>query len=124
MNKLPYSLWQNTRYVIQDFWGWQKKLVIMPTLHIPLVVILPLLAALIPKVIIDLLARGGGAAELLIAIPLMTVIAIFLYISENVTKLWVGDGYIRFRYRYLIRINEKTMDMDYELVAQAQYYVS
>ena len=120
MEKQKYSIWQNAWFVIKDFWGWQKKLVVMGIIRIPLVIILPLVVALIPKVIIDIMEQGGGAPQLVVAIPVMTVIAIFLYCTEKVASLWVDDSYMRARYRYLIRINEKTMDMDYELLSSAK----
>lgn len=120
MNQTKYSIWQNARYVIKDFWGWQKRLIIMSIVRIPLIVVLPLLSAFIPKVIIEIMENGGGASQLLIAIPIMTLITIFLYITEKIAHLWVGDIHMRARYRYLIRINEKTMDMDYEQLSSAK----
>lgn len=60
MKKQDYSIWQNVIFVIKDFWGWQKILVIMGILRIPLMIFLPLLIALIPKVIIEILEAGGG----------------------------------------------------------------
>lgn len=120
MEKHKYSIWQNAKFVIQDFWGWQKKLIIMGVLWIPLKIILPLLVALIPKVIIDIMEQGGGAPQLLMAIPLMTLFAICLYCGEKTADLWVSDSYMRARYRYMIQINEKTIDMDYELLSSAK----
>ena len=105
MNQTKYSIWQNARYVIKDFWGWQKRLIIMSIVRIPLIVVLPLLSAFIPKVIIEIMENGGGASQLLIAIPIMTLITIILYIAEKIAHLWVGDIHMRARYRYLIRIN-------------------
>lgn len=120
MEKYKYSIWQNTKFVIKDFWGWQKKLIVMGVLWIPLKIILPLLVALIPKVIIDIMEQGGGAPQLLVAVPLMTLFAICLYCGEKTADLWVSDSYMRARYRYMIQINEKTMDMDYELLSSAR----
>ncbi len=120
MKKQDYSIWQNVIFVIKDFWGWQKILVIMGILRIPLMIFLPLLIALIPKVIIEILEAGGGAPQLLVAIPGMTVIAAGLYVADRVTKLWVEDSSKRAHYRYLVRVNETTIDMDYELLFSAE----
>ena len=120
MKKQDYSIWQNVVFVIKDFWGWQKILVIMGILRIPLMIFLPLLIALIPKVIIEILEAGGGAPQLLVAIPGMTVIAAGLYVADRVTKLWVEDSSKRAHYRYLVRVNETTIDMDYELLFSAE----
>lgn len=120
MEKQKYSIWQNTKFVIQDFWGWQKKLIIMGVLWIPLKIILPLVVALIHKVIIDIMEQGGGAPQLLVAIPVMTLFAICLYCGEKTADLWVSDSYMRARYRYMIQINEKTIDMDYELLSSTK----
>ena len=83
-------------------------------------IFLPLLIALIPKVIIEILEAGGGAPQLLVAIPGMTVIAAGLYVADRVTKLWVEDSSKRAHYRYLVRVNETTIDMDYELLFSAE----
>lgn len=120
MKKQDYSIWQNVIFVIKDFWGWQKILVIMGILRIPLMIFLPLLIALIPKVIIEILEAGGGAPQLLVAIPGMTVIVAGLYVADRVTKLWVEDSSKRAHYRYLVRVNETTIDMDYELLFSAE----
>ena len=58
--KPKYSIFQNSMYIIQDNWKWRPSLLWVGVLHIPLKIIVPLLIALIPKIIIDVIEKGGG----------------------------------------------------------------
>lgn len=118
--KPKYSIFQNIKFVIQDILEWRPSLMWVGLLNIPLKVIVPLLIALVPKIIIDIIDAGGGAKELLIAVPFLVTGMIGIYIAERVTKLYVDDSAIRCRFRYQVKLDVKTMELDYEYMASTE----
>ncbi len=112
-----YSVLQNAGYVIRDNWKWKPSLIIVALLFIPLNVVVPLLIALVPKVIIDVIESGGGMERLLWVVPLLVAGMILIYIAERVTKLYVEDSGVRSMFRYQVAMDVKTMELDYEWMA-------
>lgn len=115
--KPKYSIFQNAMYIIRDNWKWRPSLIWVGILHIPLKVIVPLLIALIPKIIIDVIEQGGGVQQLLVVVPLLVAGMILLYIAERITMLYTDDSGIRSRFRYQVALDVKTMEMDYEFIS-------
>lgn len=118
--KPKYSIFQNTMYIIRDNWKWRPSLIWVGMLHIPLKVIVPLLIALIPKIIIDVIEQGGGVQQLLVVVPLLVAGMILLYIAERITMLYTDDSGIRSRFRYQVALDVKTMEMDYEFISNTE----
>ena len=112
-----YSVLQNAGYVIRDNWKWKPSLITVALLFIPLNVVVPLLIALVPKVIIDVIESGGGMERLLWVVPFLVAGMILIYIAERVTKLYVEDSGVRSMFRYQVAMDVKTMELDYEWMA-------
>lgn len=115
--KPRYSIFQNASYTLKDFWSWKPSMIWIAILHIPLRIVVPLLIALVPKIIIDMIEMGSGVKELLIAAPILIVFMILTYIAERVTMLYLDDSGLRCRFRYQVAIDVKTMEVDYEYMA-------
>ncbi|MCI8633780.1 MAG: ABC transporter ATP-binding protein [Lachnospiraceae bacterium] len=116
--KPKYSIFQNSMYIIQDNWKWRPSLLWVGVLHIPLKIIVPLLIALIPKIIIDVIEKGGGVNQLLLTVPLLVAGMILLYIAERVTQLYIDDSGMRSKFRYQVTMDVKTMELDYEFISE------
>ncbi len=115
--KPKYSIFQNSMYIIQDNWKWRPSLLWVGVLHIPLKIIVPLLIALVPKIIIDVIESGGGVNQLLLTVPFLVVGMILLYIAERVTSLYIDDSGMRSKFRYQVTMDAKTMELDYEFIS-------
>ena len=116
-NKLKYSVRQNLKYLLKDYWGWKPSLIWTGLLYIPLAVIVPLLIALVPKIIIDVIEQGGGMNQLLWVVPVLVACMILIYIAERLVMLYVNDSGSLTMFRYMVAIDVKTMEVDYEYIA-------
>lgn len=115
-----YSAVQNFCYLLRDYWGWKPSLIWTGLLYIPLAVVVPLLIALVPKVIIDVIEADGGVNQLLWVVPLLVAGMILIYIAERIAKLYVDDTYMLNMFRYTVAIDVKTMELDYEYIASTK----
>ena len=119
-NKQKFSAAQNIHYLLKDYWGWKPSLIWTGLLYIPLAVIVPLLIALVPKVIIDVIEKGGGVDQLLWTVPVLVISMILIYLAERIVKLYVNDAGTLTMFRYMVAIDVKTMEVDYEYIASTK----
>lgn len=118
--KPKYSAFQNLCYLLKDYRTWKPSLIVAGILYIPLAVIVPLLIALVPKIIIDMIEAGGGLNQLLVVIPLLIIGMIVIYIAERIAMLRVDDSGLLTMFRYVVAIDVKTMDLDYAYIASTK----
>ncbi len=118
--KGQHSVFQNLKYLLKDYWRWKPSLIWTGLLYIPLAVVVPLLIALVPKIIIDVIEAGGGVEQLLWAVPLLVGVMILIYIAERIIKLYVNDSGTLTMFRYMVAIDVKTMELDYEYIASTK----
>lgn len=112
--KPKYSMHQNIIYILRNMWHWNKKLFFMSAARVPLLVILPFLGILMPKLVIDSLTNKSGPLHLTIVIGLVTLGMVLCstfseYLDRRITRVATSN-----RMHYLILIYEKIMDTDYE----------
>jgi len=119
-NKQKFSAAQNIHYLLKDYRGWKPSLIWTGLLYIPLAVIVPLLIALVPKVIIDVIEKGGGVDQLLWTVPILVIAMILIYLAERIVKLYVNDAGTLTMFRYMVAIDVKTMEVDYEYIASTK----
>ena len=115
-----YSVFYNLSYLLKDYWGWKPSLIWTGLLYIPLAVIVPLLIALVPKIIIDVIEAGGGVNQLLWVVPVLVAAMILIYLAERLLKLYVDDAGTLTMFRYMVAIDVKTMEVDYEYIASTK----
>ena len=115
-----YSVFSNLSYLLKDYWAWKPSLIWTGLLYIPLAVIVPLLIALVPKVIIDVIEAGGGVEQLVWVVPILVAAMILIYLAERIVKLYVDDSGTLTMFRYMVAIDVKTMEVDYEYIASTK----
>jgi ATP-binding cassette subfamily B protein len=114
-NKKPsYTVWDNIRFIMGNLWSWDKQLVILCSFRIPVLVLLPLSAIYLPKLVIDQLTAKTSPEGLVAVVGGYTLILVLLnsfdsYANGKIT--WRAQTY-RLKYTNIISI--KTMDTDYE----------
>ncbi len=118
--KTNYSVFQNICYLLKDYWGWKPSLIWTGLAYIPLAVVVPLLIALVPKIIIDVIEKGGGVDQMMAVIPVLVVGMILIYLAERITKLYVDDTYMLNMFRYSVAIDVKTMELDYDYISSTK----
>ena len=113
-SKPSYSIGQNIVYVLKNLWHWDKKLFLMSAARIPALVILPFLAILMPKLVLDCLSAHVSPAYLTCVVALVTLgMGLCSVLGQYLgSKLYFSIAAIRINYLYWI--NLKTLDIDYE----------
>ena len=106
--------------MMQKIWQRRKTVVIAMILRVPLVVLIPLLAAYIPKYILFMLDIGENISHMSIAIILMTLLLLVIYVSEKMAYLFLDDMHYRMRLWYSTEITEKSMEIEYEAQIDAR----
>lgn len=101
-------------FIILNIWRWDNKLLWLCSLQIPALVLLPLTAIYLPKLIIDEITAKASPEQLVYVIGGFTLIIIFLNVLSSYTKAKITWRATSNRIKYLDIVNEKTIDTDYE----------
>jgi ATP-binding cassette subfamily B protein len=109
-----YSVWENMRFIIGNLWRWDKKLLWLGSLRIPALVLLPLSAIYLPKLIIDELTAKASPEQLIYVIGGFSLIIILLNVLNSYTDAKIRWRATSYRFKYIDMANKKTMDTDYE----------
>lgn len=81
MEKKLHSSRENVRYMLHNWWEWDRKSIWFCALRVPALVLLPMLTALIPKLMIDCITQS-------VSVPIM--IGLIAAMSALVAALsWV-----------------------------------
>lgn len=112
--KKPYSYFSNLRFILHEQWKCSKVYLFLTAATIPLQSVSALIAAFLPKVVLDCLERQSGATELLWKVGVMSAAVVLIRIVQNSL-----EGYRDYFHNlsadrfWRMKILEKTMDMDY-----------
>lgn len=112
--KPSYSIRQNIGYILKNIWRWNKKLFFLSTARIPPLVLLPLLAILMPKIVIDCLTKKVEPETLALDVGLITLGIVVCSILNQYLEGWLSWNTVPNRTRYVCLINQKILDTDYE----------
>lgn len=100
--------------VFLKLWERRKGAIFAILIRIPLMLVIPLLAAYIPKNILTMIDKEYSVTYMIIAICGLTVVLLIVYVLEKIAYLFLDDLYYRMRLWYSTEITEKSMDIEYE----------
>lgn len=109
-----YSLMQNLSFLLKKAWGWNKNLIFLSTARVPVLVILPFLGILLPKLVIgSLMSHAGIGALALAVVPAAVGMAVCSALNGYL------EGRVKYeatavRMHFLSLLAEKTLTMPYE----------
>lgn len=120
--KPAYSLLSNFVYMLKNIYQWTRGIFFIGLLRIPLLVLLPFLGILMPKMILDGIAGTIGRQELFIQLGIMVLAMMVFSAVEQ-----YGFGRMRtaddiWRSHYFRMIEQKEMDIDYEILGTKDYW--
>lgn len=114
VEKKLHSSRENVRYMLHNWWEWDRKSIWFCALRVPALVLLPMLTALIPKLMIDCITQS-------VSVPIM--IGLIAVMSALVAALSWVDPFLQGKMtgvaqaaaiRYSILTFRKAMTADYE----------
>ena len=115
-HKPAYSVVQNTRYTLRQVWRWDKWIVFMSALRIPLIVIAPMLTIYLSSTVVRLVTDGTAPGALLSAIGSIAGIILLLMVCDKTLDSKIATKKLIQRFRFIELTAIKNMDTDYQNV--------
>ncbi|MDR2046694.1 MAG: ABC transporter ATP-binding protein/permease [Clostridiales bacterium] len=114
--KSVFSDGDNIKYILKNWWAFDKRSVCLYIFMLPPLVIMPILTALIPKLIIDSLDIGRSAGEIVLLIALMSLLIALItwinpFLGEKASA--VAEN---MNTHYRIKAFRRMMKADYEYI--------
>lgn len=107
---------QITKYMIKNWWTWEKKSFIYVFIRVPSIIIIPTLTSLIPKIIIDCIQQQASITRLVLVIgAFSSIIALLSWLSPYMYEKIAGSGQI-IKKRYSVNLFRKTMRIKYSIL--------
>lgn len=109
-----YNYFSNLKFMLKEHWKFDKSYVLLQIGLTPLGAVSSLVAAYLPKIVLDCVENKTAASELLLKVGLLSVVLIIFGVLNNVmyNKSWQGRMLARDIMLHKLICN-KVMSMDY-----------
>lgn len=105
---------ENIKYMFSNWWTVDKNSVILSALRIPAMIILPIVTALIPKIMIDYITENKSMKEMVFAVGFLSLLFAGLSWIGPYLQNRVSTNLEKLRAYYQINLFRKSMYVDYE----------
>lgn len=106
-------IYENTVYMIKNWFKWDKKSIAYFIIRIPALVIQPIITALIPKAMIDCINNHVSIGELAATVAVLSaLVALTTWLAPFMQELILGSARI-IRMRYAVMAFDKNLNADY-----------
>ena len=112
--KQKYNIFQNIRYAFANIWKVDKLYYLAFVPQIPISVFLPLAGVYFPKILIDLIERRAGDADMLMTIGGYCMILVAAGLISFFCDMKIMSTSYTFSIHYQYQITDKSTRMDYE----------
>lgn len=109
-----YTYFKNLKYMLKNHWEFDKSYVLMQIFLTPLGAITSVVAAYLPKIVLDCVESKSNVSALLLRVGIMSIILVILSCMQGIlqNKSWTGRNLAREIMLHGIICN-KAMSMDY-----------
>lgn len=109
-----YNYFNNLRFMLKEHWLFDKSYVLLQICLTPLGAVTAVVAAYLPKIVLDCVENKAPASDLLVKVGLMSVVMIVFSVMQGIlhNKSWTGRNLARDVMLHR-RICNKIMSMDY-----------
>lgn len=113
-------IYENTVYMIKNWFKWDKKSIAYFIIRIPAHVIQPIITALIPKAMIDCINNHVSVGELAATVAVLSaLVALTTWLAPFMQELILGSARI-IRMRYAVMAFDKNLNADYVQIESLQ----
>lgn len=113
-------IYENTVYMIKNWFKWDKKSIAYFIIRIPALVIQPIITALIPKAMIDCINNHVSVGELAATVAVLSaLVALTTWLAPFMQELILGSARI-IRMRYAVMTFDKNLNADYVQIESLQ----
>ena len=114
--KQPYSYFSNLWFVCVEQWKFRKSYVLAAAAQTPMAAASSVLAAFLPKVVLDCIERHVSPGELLWKVGVLSVCTVLLVVVNNLLTAYCNSSeLIAHNGFWRMQITDKIMDMDYHI---------
>lgn len=114
--KPQYNVLQNLQFVFGNIWRWDKSIIFLSALRIPANVLMPMIGIYMSKYVVDIVTQNGSIERLLLYILIFSLATLALNVIQNIVSTKIEWKAVYNRLKYMMFINEKYIDADYENV--------
>lgn len=113
-------IYENTVYMIKNWFKWDKKSIAYFIIRIPALVIQPIITALIPKAMIDCINNHVSVGELATTVAVLSaLVALTTWLAPFMQELILGSARI-IRMIYAVMAFDKNLNADYVQIESLQ----
>lgn len=112
--KSVYTSLNNLKFMLKKTWQWNKSLIFLGIVRVPVLVVLPLTGIYLSKFIVSFVESKSDPIQLLLYIFLFSGTLFILNVIDRYTFYKLQWGGNIMRYQYLNLCSEKVMDTDFE----------
>ena len=114
--KQPYSYFSNLRFVCSEQWRFRKSYIFAAAAATPMASLSSVLAAFLPKVVLDCVERHVSPAELVWKVGALALCTVLLVAANNLLTAYCDSSMqIAQNNFWRMQITDKIMDMDYHI---------
>ncbi len=114
--KQPYSYFSNLRFVCSEQWRFRKSYIFAAAAATPMASLSSVLAAFLPKVVLDCIERHVSPAELVWKVGALALCTVLLVAANNLLTAFCSTSMqIAENSFWRMQITDKIMDMDYHV---------
>ncbi|MBR5619592.1 MAG: ABC transporter ATP-binding protein [Clostridia bacterium] len=114
--KQPYSYFSNLRFVCSEQWRFRKSYIFAAAAATPMASLSSVLAAFLPKVVLDCIERHVSPAELVWKVGALALCTVLLVAANNLLTAYCDSSMqIAQNNFWRMQITDKIMDMDYHI---------
>lgn len=107
------ALFQNLSYMLRNWYRWHRRSFLYLAARIPALIAVPMLAAFVPKAMMDCMTNHAPISELVWKVALLSLgIALASWVAPFMQQKMIGAAQI-LRMRYAVMSFRKTMSADY-----------
>ena len=107
------ALFQNLSYMLRNWYRWHRRSFLYLAARIPALIVVPMLAAFVPKAMMDCMTNHAPISELVWKVALLSLgIALASWVAPFMQQKMIGAAQI-LRMRYAVMSFRKTMSADY-----------
>lgn len=113
MKNRKYTFFGNLWFIIKGAWESAKSVLVYTALHIPVIVMIPLVTSYLSRDVVALVTAGAGIKELILTVGTLALLLACLNVLNMVftRKTKVKGTFVRFS--YIVKNADKIMDADY-----------
>lgn len=105
---------QNIRYLMHNWWRWDRRGTVLAFLRIPVAILIPTITALIPKMMVDMITAQAPLRQFVLTLAGLSLLAALFSWLEPALDEKLEAFQLNISMHYAVELFDKLLCMDYE----------